>query len=64
MIQNPAPLAEHGKGDLAFTANERCQSTSRQAGLYPTESALIWFCFSYNGPGFKLQWVCGVKSDF
>lgn len=61
MIQNPAPSAEQGKRDLAFTANERCQSSSRQAGLHPTVSALLWFCFSYSG--FKLQWVCGVKSD-
>lgn len=62
MSQNPAPSAEHGKRDLAFMANERCQSSSRQARLHPTESALLWFCFSYKGTGFKLQWVCGVKS--
>lgn len=38
------------------------KSSSGQVGLHPSVCfALASFC--YNGTGFKLQWVCGVKSD-
>lgn len=36
MSQDPAPLSQYGKQDLALIANEKCQSSSKQAELHPT----------------------------
>lgn len=36
MSQDLASLGQYGKQDLAFIANEKCQSSSKWAELHPT----------------------------